>query len=244
MLYVLSAVLGHVLQYGDYLLEIGLLGVVVYTGSWRRLAGVSLYLISLSALDVVIRPVVLYRFGFASSEYWYTYWLSNVGLQLAAFLLVCSFFRSACSQNQQRWQVLRLALPMVFVLAVGISVTTIWRNYGDLGQNLITGVAQDLYFACLVLNTVLFVMMQYFEVADDRLPLLVCGLGLQFAGPAAGMALLSLTHQSPNAGTLAGYIEQLCSLGMLLTWWHAVKRSPRQAALVSKGGVAVQRAAA
>ena len=219
------------LQYGDYLLEIALLGVVVYRSFWRRRADVFLFLASLVAIDVVFRPVVLYRYGVGSHEYFYTYWLSNITLQLAAFLLVCSFFRSACLQNQKTWHVLRLALPTVFLLMVAISGISIWHKYSELSTsfNFINELSQYLYFACLVLNTLLFIMMQYVEVADDHLSMLVCGLGLQFAGPAAGMAVVVLAHGQQYAREASGFIEQLCTLGMLATWLYAVTRVSRTA---------------
>ena len=52
---------------------------------------------------------------------------------------------------------------------------------------------QNLYFTCLVLNTLLYILLQQIDSADDELGLLVCGVGIQFAGPAATLALLTLT---------------------------------------------------
>ncbi|HEV2493520.1 MAG TPA: hypothetical protein VG204_10685 [Terriglobia bacterium] len=226
----INAVVGDVLQYGDYLLEVVLVAVVVYRGLWRRLPGVSLYLLSLVALDTIGRPLVLYRFGFHSTEYWYTYWITNVALQLAAFLLVCYFFRSACANEERLWHVLRLALPLVFLLTVALSVVPIWQGrLSKMNMDFVAQFEQYMYFACLVLNTLLFIMMQYVEVADGRLPLLVCGLGLQFAGPAAGMAVVVLTGAQGFAKSLVSHIDPLCTLGMLLAWLYAVTRVPRTA---------------
>src|SRR5579864_3340323 len=213
----MTDVVRYVLQYGDYFLEVVLLGVVVYRGLWRRLVGLSLFLGSLVALDVVARPVVLYGYGLRSPQYFYTYWLSNIGLQLAAFLLVCSFFRSACISQLKWWHVLRLVLPTVFLLMVAISGLSIWRNFSQLPASIafIIQLEQYLYFACLVLNTLLFIMIQYVEVADNRLPMLICGLGLQFAGPAAGMAVVTLAGNGVGAQHISSCIDQLCTLGML-----------------------------
>lgn len=233
----------HVFQYADYLLELAVLALVVCRGQSRRLGGVSLYLISLVGIDAILRPVVLYGYGIRSNEYYYVYWLSNVALQLAAFLLVCSFFRSACSEQPKWWHVLKLALPLVFLLTVSLSVATIWRNWTHLRLGSLSELEQDLYFASLILNTLLFISMQYLELADDRLPMLVCGLGLQFAGPAASMALMVLTHQSSQAQTLLQFVEQLCTLGMLLTWMHAVRRPPSRRTAALGEGLAARAAA-
>jgi hypothetical protein len=229
----INVVVGGFLQYGNYLLEVVLVAAVLSRGLWRRLPGFSLYLLSLVALDTVGRPLVLYRFGIRSTEYWYTYWFTNVVLQLAAFLLVCAFFRAACAHEEKYWHVLRLALPLVFLFTVALSVVSIW--HGQLSKSgtkpllFVAGFEQYMYFACLVLNTLLFIMMQYVEVADNRLPMLVCGLGLQFAGPAAGMAVVVLTGAQDYANSLISHIDPLCTLGMLLTWLYAVTRVPRTA---------------
>lgn len=226
------------IQYPIYGLEVGLLGVMMWRGQWKRHVGVFVYLALLVALDALARPLAVHHYGYVSRQFYYIYWLSNTLLQLGAFLLICSFFKTACAGRGNWWAVMRLALPSVFVLVVGIVV---WRNYQHLFSDFLFTFEQYLYFACLVLNTLLFVMIQYAEVADDNLHLFVCGLGLQFAGPAAGMALVVVAGTSFQ--NLAFLTDQICTFGMLMTWLHALRRVP-QARTVLEGQTAVQRAAA
>ncbi len=224
----MDAFVSHVLQYGVYSLELGLLVLLVRRGECRRLTGVIAYLTSLVLLDAVGRPLVLYRYGVSSVEYNYCYWLSNALLQLAALLLVCSFFRAVFAREKKWWDVLKLALPMVFVLVAAISLFTIWQNYSQVPKmRFISVFEQYLYFACLILNTLLFIMMQYVESADEVLPMLVCGLGLQFAPPAASMALMVLVPGREYAQVLLNYLEPLSTFGMLLVWLYAFNRAPK-----------------
>jgi hypothetical protein len=217
----------HVLQYAVYSLEIGVAIALVCRGYGRRLAGVFVYLVLLVGVDAVGRPLVLHRYGFDSNQYTYFYWLTNALLLLAALLLVCAFFRSAFAREKKWWDILKLALPLVFVLVVAISLFSIWRNYKEVPTaKFISEFGQYLYFTCLVLNTLLFIMMQYVETADDVLPMLVCGLGLQFAGPAATMALLTLAPHNPLAVALMRNLEPVCTLAMLSVWLYAVNRGP------------------
>ena len=141
---------------------------------------------------------------------------------ISAFLVVCFFFQRACQHEEKMWRSIRMLLWFVFVLVVGISGLTFYRNYGHLFTDFIYEFNQNLYFTCLVLNTLLYVLLQQIESVDDRLGLLVCGVGIQFAGPTAALALLHLTAGGPFAQTLTTAIMRLCSFGMLLVWAYAI----------------------
>lgn len=223
--------IGYGLQYAGYSLELGLFAFLIGRGRWKRLGGVTLYLTCLLAVDGVGRSYVLYRYGLASREYAYFFWLTDVLLTLAAFLLVCAFFRRACVQEEKMWRFLRLLLTFVFILVLGISSFSISRNYNQLFTRFIVEFQQNLYFTCLVLNTLLYILMQQIETEDDELALLVCGMGIQFAGPAASLALVYLTPGQQYAKSLLHYVPPLCTLGMLLTWFYAVAWMPKAAAV-------------
>jgi len=226
-------------QYGVYLMEVALLVFLLQQGTWRRLRGMAVYVTLLLVTDGVGRPFVLYSFGLSSREYAYFYWLTDVVLTLGAFLLVCAFFRRACVREEKMWRFLRLLLAFVFVLILGISIISLSRNYTHLFTRFIVEFQQNLYFTCLVLNTLLYILMQQIATADDELTLLVCGMGIQFAGPAACLALLYLTSAAPYSKSVFTYVPPLCTLGMLLTWFYAVARAPRAAVVGVPGSKAV-----
>lgn len=223
--------LTSVLDFGFFYLVQGLvLGLLVflfYRRLWKRYYCVAAYLFALFVLDGVSRRYVFYHFGVKSSEYFYAYWLTDVALALGAFLLVCAFFHRACANELKMWRFLRLFLILVFILALGISFSSISRNYNQLFYTrLIIEVQQNLYFTCLVLITLLYIMMQQLGTTDEELHMLVSGMGLQFAGPAASFALKFLTPGSGFTEVLMNFIGPLCTLGMLLTWSYAVTRKP------------------
>jgi len=217
-----------------YLLEAVVLFFVLYRRHGRRLRGVLIYLITLIALDGIGRSYVLYRFGLSSREYAYFFWLTDVLLALAAFLLVCVFFRRACLQEPKMWHFLRLLLSFVFILVLGISISSLLHNYGNLFSRFIVEFQQNLYFTCLVLTTLLFLLIQWIQSADEKLTLLVVGMGIQFAGPAANFALVTLTPGQQFASVLYAYLGPLCTLGMLLTWLYAVARVPEAARVLAR----------
>lgn len=220
------------LQYSVYVLEFSLVVYLLRKGHVRRLSGLFIYLGGLFLIDAVSRPFVLYRYGFNSSQYGYTYWLSDAFLELTAFALVCLLFRRACQERPKLWDSVRLVLGFVFLLVFAASLFSLSSHQGQLLTRFIIEFEQNLYFTCLVLNTLLYILLQQTQSADEELGLLVCGLGIQFAGPAACYALLYLMPGWPHAYTVNNILGQACTLGMLLIWFYAVARAP-QAAPVS-----------
>lgn len=217
------------LQYAVYFLEFVLVFYLARRGHLRRLLGPSIYLGVLLLIDAVGRPFVLYRYGYASLQYAYTYWLSDALLELTAFALVCALFRRACEHHPKLWESVKLILGFVFVLLVGISLFSLSSHQSQLLTRFIVEFEQNLYFTCLVLNTMLYLLLQQTNSVDEELGLLVCGLGIQFAGPAASYALIRLTPGWVYSTMLNDLLAPLCTMGMLLTWFYAVARAPKVA---------------
>ncbi len=213
----------HGIQYAVYLAEVGLFLYLVLWGHCKRLGGVSLYVAGLLTIDAIARPRVLALYGFTSPQYFYFFYVTDAILALSAFLLVCSFFRRASAERREMWQSLRLVLVSVFIIVVGISCISLKMNYTNLFGRFTTEFEQNLYFTCLVLNTVLYVLIQHVQVADDELELLVCGMGIQFAAPAANFALMYLTPGSHFFMSVMQYVGPLCTLGMLGLCFYAVR---------------------
>jgi hypothetical protein len=218
-----------VLQFVGYVLQAGLLAFVFLRRRQRSVVPIFIYLSLLLGIDGISRPYVLYSYGFSSRQYAYFFWLTDVLLVLAAFLLLCSFFRRACLKEPRMWGFLRLMLTFVLILVLSISWFSLHRNYSNLFSRFIIEFQQNLYFTCLVLTTLLFLLIQRLQSADDELTLLVVGMGIQFAGPAANFALVYLTPGQQFGSILYAYLCPLCTLGMLLTWLYAVVRVPEAA---------------
>ena len=166
---------------------------------------------------------MLALYGFTSPQYFYFFYVTDAVLALSAFLLVCSFFRRAFVERLEMWQSLRLVLVSVFIIVVGISCVSLKMNYTNLFSRFTTEFEQNLYFTCLVLNTALYILIQHVQVADDELELLVCGMGIQFAAPAANFALMYLTPGSHFFMSVMQYVGPLCTLGMLGLCFYAVR---------------------
>lgn len=225
----LSTLTIHGLQYCDYALEVSLVVALILRGGWKKYPAFLAYVAAFTCIDAIVRPSVLYSFGAQSRQYLYAYWITDIVLTLGTFLLICFFFRRACSQKKDLWPVLRTMLISVFTIVAFISCFSMSRHYGHLAMSFGIELSQNVYFACLVLNTLLYIMLQYVDSTDETVNLLVCGFGIEFAGSAAGMAVAHLTPGWSGNVVFAGIVTQFCALGMYLTWLYAVTRNPEKA---------------
>ncbi|HXJ94097.1 MAG TPA: hypothetical protein VMT20_14710 [Terriglobia bacterium] len=217
----------ELLAYVGYALEFGLLLVLLLRGYANRLTALVVFAATVFAVDAIARPWTLYHYGEKSHQYFVWYWFTELLLVLGIFLLICAFFRRACSRHQEMWAFMRPVLGLVLLLVLAISCSAFTQHYHQLRTSYIYEFSENLYFSCAVLNTLLYLMLLRFEDADRQLQLLVCGLGIQCAGPAANSALAYLAGNQGPARTLLEYLSPLCTLGMLALWLYAVIREPR-----------------
>lgn len=220
-----SKVIIDSLSYAGQSLEVVLLVFLFARGHWKRLWQITLYLAILLGVGAA-RSFTLHRYGFASSQYGDCYWTTDLFLVVAAFFVMATLFRRACSENEKMWSHLRLLLASVFLFMLALSLFSLSHHKGQFFTAFIIGFQQDLYFACLVLNTLLYLLVIKMEIADDQLAMLVSGLGIEFAGPAACLALFYLTGGDPVARNLGSVLLPLCDIGMILTWFYATLRVP------------------
>jgi len=233
-----NGIVSYGYQYGCYLIEAGLIVFVALSNYRRRFISAALYLSCMLATGVA-RTYTLHRFGYHSTQYSDVYWTTDFLLVISLFFLVCLFFRRACLHQEKIWHYVRLLLTFVSILVVGISGLFFSHNYGNLLTGFIVEFSQNLYFTCLVLNTLLYLLLQQIDSADDQLGLLVCGVGIQFAGPTATLALIHLTTSEGFAQSLGSLAMRLCTLGMLLVWAYAIVRVKEKAIQVIRHGTPV-----
>jgi hypothetical protein len=113
------------------------------------------------------------------------------------------------------------------VLTAAVSFFIISRHGAHFFPYFVIEFQQDLYFICLVLTTMLYLLVLQYDTGDEQVGLLACGLGMQFAGSAASFALVHITGGQALYGALAGYLPPLCDMGMVLVWLYTAARVPK-----------------
>jgi hypothetical protein len=220
-----------VLQYGGYGLEVVLLFALLRGGYARKMAGFVAFVGAMFAVDAVLRPVTLSYYGADSIQYFHIYWFTEVLLLLAAFLLICLFFRHAFrDRDRALWSFARPILLMILVMVLAISSLDFRHHYRQLfTTDYIWVFNENLTFICLLLNTVLYVLLTRLKGAGSQMQLLVCGLGIQFAGLTANSALVDMTSNSHAVVAFFTYFSPVCGLAMLSVWLYAVLHEGREA---------------
>ena len=224
------------LQYGGYALELSLLVLLLSPTRIRRFPELCAYVFALFGVDALGRGWVHKHYGGGSSAYYYSYWLTDLLLAIGVFLLVCALFRRACREHPEFWAFVRPTLTIVLVMVILVSAAALGPNFRNLftssreGHRLyIYEFTQDLGFVCLVLNTALYLMLQRFKRRHGDLTLVVCGLGVQLAGPTASAALVYLAGNQGASRTIMSYVSPSCFLAMMVIWLYAIARRPSEA---------------
>ncbi len=168
-----------------------------------------------------------FHYGPQSRQYAIGYWITDYVLVLAVFLLIASFFRRVCAKRPEVWRRIWLTLVAVLIMTGAVSFGIVAARGHSFFPYFVIEFQQDLYFACLVLTTVLYLMVVKFDHGDDQLGLLVTGLGMMFAGSAASYALFIAGGRGPLYGILTGYIPQISDIAMLAVWFYAAARMPK-----------------
>jgi hypothetical protein len=219
------------IAYADYFFEVALLAYLLI-GLFRRrsegLAGITAYMLASVGLGG-LRMYAAFNYGPQSRPYAAIYWLTDYALVFAVFLLIVSFFHRALADRPEAWRRVRPALVSVFILTGAVSCAIItYRGYSFFPY-FVVEFQQDLYFACLVLTTALYLTLVKFEPMDDQFGLLVAGLGMMFAGFAVSFALFIVGGGSALSGLLTGYIAPLFDIAMVSIWFYAAARVPMRA---------------
>ncbi len=222
---------GHViLGYADCVVELGVLIYLlarVLRGHAHGLLGVTAYMLASVGVGG-LRVYSAFHWGAQSRQYALCYWLTDCAVVFAVFLLIASFFRRACAeQAKSSWRYVRLMLLLVFVLTGGVAYISIVRHHATLFPFFVIEFDQDIYFVCLVLATLLYLLLQQLRSADDQLGLLVSGLGLGVSAYVASLALFYVSGRALPYGVLTGYVSPLCDIGMVAVWFYAAARVPK-----------------
>jgi hypothetical protein len=228
---------GSIVTYGFqcacYLIELGLIAYVALSRHRAGTVSVAAYL-SCQLVAGLGRTCALQRYGVRSHQYCSVYWTTDFLLVISAFFLLSLFFRRACLRLEKMWGLVRWLLAFITLLVLGISGLSFSHNYSRLFPDFVIEFNQNLYFTCLVLITLLYLLLQQIGSTDDQLGLLVCGMGIQFAGPTATLALLHLTGNLRSAESLTSFIMRFCTLGMLLVWAYAIIHVKEKATQVTR----------
>src|SRR5579885_478575 len=197
-------------------------------GSAARYPFLFAYLI-VNLLSTVVQGSFKYYFGPRSREYVLAYWVSDFVGTFLILMIIIHLIRAAMERHKYRNAVyfgLLLGAVTTGVLSV---VFTHSHSWDKMFRPLMTKVGRDYYFAAVLLNAILWIMLTKSWNPNKQLYLITSGLGLQLSGAAIAHAL-RVTHHFMSLGA---YLLAPTYLLNLYVWYIALAQLPSEAPVVA-----------
>ena len=196
-------------------------------GHYRRFPILFLYCVAL-ALSTVFEIAVraFPELDRAAPNY---YWIDDSLRQALLFAVVIFLIHGSMERAGRHAAVLWLLLGALSISAISVAAHYDAEMKVD---RWMTAVGRDLSFASAILDLVLWFVLVASRKRDPVLFLLSGGLGLQFAGQAAGHSLrqLAARPQSQVLKWTGNIFLLLANLACLYLWWRTFRRTNANAA--------------
>lgn len=213
------------MKYYQYTLWIAGLGLQVLVlsalvrGAFRKFPLLFAFCIALF-LTTVVEISAATDVGLLNYKSWQEYFYFNEILRQTGILaVVVSLILMATPSGPKRQPFAR----MVVAAAVLFWSISLYACHSPRLGHWMNAFDRNLSFGSAVLNLLLWTRLMVFRKRDRQVLLISSGLGLQMAGQAIGMSLISMSPALWSIGsTIAVFSSFLCSY----VWWRALRQMP------------------
>lgn len=179
-----------------------------------------------TALTTVVHFVVLREFGFASAQYRYVYYYSELLLTVLLYLVVMGLYWHVFRElGASRY--VRAATVLLLAGVAGFSYLVVRHNANNLTGKFALEISQNLYFVGAVLTYGLWGVVLKLRETRARLVQLVLALGVYFS---AFALLYALRNMFPHLELLHA-IPPVVGLWLPAAWAYTFTRIPEEARL-------------
>ena len=210
-------------------------GMVVSTmlkGSFRRYVVIFIYLV-FSILSTVVQFSVRYYYGPDSKIFIRAYWIGDFLGTVLVLLIIIRLIRLALDGHRYRGSVYwGLLMGVVATAGATVVLMSLPAKGFSLGRWM-TEMGRDYYFAAVLLNAILWLMLTRARHVNKQVFLLTSGLGLKLSGAAVAHALRLV-----GIVRAADVFLILAYLANLYIWYIALKKFPTPAPAVAAAGPA------
>ena len=217
----------YVVWFLGALLEASVVACSIAKGLFRRYLILNVYMLAASFVSIA-RFKILFTYGFASSEYVYFYYYSDLLLTIGLYGALMSLYAQVFEEMGAE-QYVRLGALLLLLGTAAFSFAIVMQYSNKIMSRFVVEVSQNLYFVGLVLTYVLWGAMLKLRETRTRLIQLVLALGLYFSVFAASYALRNLY---PSLHNLWPYLTPISGCLLPLAWAYAFWRIPEDARLV------------
>lgn len=210
-------------------LALAVIVISAMRGCVRRYFYLNLYVATMLLVDGA-RYAVLYRWGYSSDEYFYTFFLTDALLVACIYRLILNFFEVVFRDTPLAGYVRKVLL--FFVVIIGLmSYTMISRAMPLISRavphsymHVVVEFLQNMYFAAVLLAVLLWIALHHLRVHDRQMGFLIAGLGLSLGAQTAACALQNLLSQQTflNWDPLLARLSTLTTVVRLGLWCYAL----------------------
>jgi hypothetical protein len=214
---------GYAIWLAALLLEGVFVARALVAREFRRYLPVTLYML-LCAVGNCGIYVCSRAYGFHSSEYFYSYYSSDILLSVLMYVLLAQLFTQVFEDtNFSRYT--RGAAGMLLGMTALFAFISAVHSDGHLTLRFVVGLEQDLNFIGVILTYVLWGAIIKLRETRVRLVQVILALGVYFSAVAGTYALRSLF---PDFSAL-GWIPPVIGLWLPLAWTYTFVRVPDDA---------------
>jgi len=205
-------------------------------GSFRKYLALNLYMIG-SVVVSVLRYWVFASYGYASDQYAFCYYYSDVLLTICLYFALTNLYAHVFEEMAAEKNI-RFSAILLLVGTAAFSLAIVLQSSHRFTTRFFVEVSQNLNFVGLVLTYILWGAVFKLRETRTQLIQLVLALGLYFSLFAASFALRNLY---PPASDLLKNMDPIIGCVLPLTWAYAFWRVPSDARLRPAGLAVVPR---
>jgi len=208
------------------LLALSFLVICIWKGMARRYIYLNLHSASL-LISSGVRFLVRSSYGFQSTKYFYTFYISDLVLTVLLYMVILSVFETILRDSALRNQA-RGAFFVCFAIVAAMSYFAISNSLSNHVQRYVIELQQNMYFTSVVMTALLCVALTHLRVADPQLRVIVFGLGVYGGLHAAGYAWQNMLPKDTFLASFA-IISRILPIATdlrLALWCAALIRVP------------------
>ena len=206
------------------LLEAAVVVCAIWKGSFRRYVALNVYMLA-SFLVSLIRFKILFTYGWASAQYGFFYYYSDLLLTIGLYCALMSLYAQVFEEMGAE-QYVRLGALLLLLGTAAFSFAIVMQNSGKIAGPFVVEVSQNLFFVGLVLTYVLWGAMLKLRETRTRLIQMVLALGLYFSIHAASYAMRNLY---PSLHNVWPFITPVSGCLLPLAWSYTFLKIPEDA---------------
>jgi hypothetical protein len=174
----------------------------------------------------VARFAILMNYGFASLNYRYFYYYSDLLLTICLFCALTGLYSQVFKEIGAE-KMVRIGAVVVLVLTALVCFATVRHAQHRLATRFAGELSQDLHFVGAVLTYLLWSAIKKMQETRTRLIQFTLALGVYFSAFAGSFALFVLYPSSPYSG----FATYAMGLWLPLAWCYTFLKVPESARL-------------